>query len=707
MNTVVLENRRVSLVLVTEGLMPDVLHWGAPLGPIDAEGVAQLKAAGAHEEMGNGVPNEGFRIGMMPEQWAGWGGHPGISGSRRGRDWATRFEVTSVTLDGAPVDGFARAEQGSVAFTMVDPHAALALELVVELVGDVVRSRATLTNTGDDGYQLDQLLITLPVPWRADESLDFGGHHCKERTPQRSRLGVGTHWRENRHGRTGADSAYVLHVGTPGFDFQRGEVWAVHTAWSGNHIHYAERHLTGDQVIGGGELLLPGEVVLDHGQSYTSPWVLGTYGEGLDELARAHHRYFRSRSNPVDTARPVTLNVWEAVYFDHDAERLIDLAHRAADVGIERFVLDDGWFGSRRDDHSGLGDWVVSDDVWPEGLHPLVDAVTGLGMQFGLWFEPEMVNPDSDLARAHPEWVMQVPGRLPVQARQQWVLNLGIPEAYEHVKGQMLAILDEYDISYIKWDHNRDIVDGGTATDDGRPGVRAQTQAFYRLVDELKAAHPGLEIESCSSGGARIDAEVMQHCDRVWVSDNIDPTDRQQMLRWTTQLLPAEMMGSHIASGRSHVTRRHHDINYRAATAVFGHLGVEWDLAKATDDEIASLKEWIAWYKQHRDVLLAGDVVRVELPQPGAFLHGVVTDDMAIFGFTLLEIPAPWNIGTIPLPGLDPDATWRVTHLPLTAGGRPLPEPLKLTGRQLATHGIRAPQVNPENTRILVVERYS
>ncbi|SDP80642.1 Melibiase [Arthrobacter sp. ok909] len=240
----------------------------------------------------------------------------------------------------------------------------------------------------------------------------------------------------------------------------------------------------------------------------------------------------------------MTLNVWEAVYFDHDEDKLIDLAERAAAIGVERYVLDDGWFGSRRDDTSGLGDWVVSADVWPTGLHPLVDRVDELGMQFGLWFEPEMVNPDSDVARAHPEWIMAARTALPVESRHQQVLNLGIPEAYEHVKKQILAIVAEYPIDYIKWDHNRDLIEAGNQLDGGRPGVHAQTLAFYALLEEIRSLHPDLEIESCSSGGARVDLGVLEHTDRVWVSDNIDPHDRQTILRWTTQLLPPEYMGS-------------------------------------------------------------------------------------------------------------------------------------------------------------------
>ena len=219
-------------------------------------------------------------------------------------------------------------------------------------------------------------------------------------------------------------------------------------------------------------------------------------------------------------------------------------------------------------------------------------------MQFGLWFEPEMVNLDSDLARRHPEWVLSAGGRLPVESRHQQVIDLAIPECYAYIRDSICAMLDEYEIGYIKWDHNRDLIDAGGL--DGRPVVHEQTLAFYRLVDEIKARYPGLEIESCSSGGARVDLGVLERTDRIWVSDNIDPLDRQQMLRWTTQLVPPEIMGSHIASGCSHTTGRRHDLSFRAATALFGHLGVEWDLRSVSPAERMELITWIRFHKAHR-----------------------------------------------------------------------------------------------------------
>ena len=221
-------------------------------------------------------------------------------------------------------------------------------------------------------------------------------------------------------------------------------------------------------------------------------------------------------------------------------------------------------------------------------------------------------------------------------------------------------MLDEYKISYIKWDHNRDLIDAGTAPS-GRPGVHAQTLAFYRMVAELKAAHPGLEIESCSSGGARVDLGVLAYADRIWVSDCIDPLDRQQMNRWTTQLVPPELMGSHIASGLSHTTGRSHDLSFRAVTAIFGHLGVEWDLAAASEEELADLAEWIAFFKDHRPLLLGGDLVRTDLDDPSIQVQGVsprsvrgdLRDRVArpVRRHALGSAPAPWSATGPGLPG--------------------------------------------------------
>lgn len=232
--------------------------------------------------------------------------------------------------------------------------------------------------------------------------------------------------------------------------------------------------------------------------------------------------------------------------------------------------MDDGWFRHRRHDRAGLGDWYVDEKVWPEGLRPLADHVHGLGMQFGLWFEPEMVNPDSDLARAHPDWLLADPERLPFEQRSQHVLDVAHPDAHAYLLQRISTLVREVGIDYIKWDHNRDLAD---AVHDGRPGVHTQTTAVYRLLDELRSRHPGLEIESCSSGGARADLGILERTDRIWGSDNIDPIEHQAIQRWTSLLLPHELIGSHVGSAPAHISHRHTALVLRCATVLFGHAG--------------------------------------------------------------------------------------------------------------------------------------
>lgn len=709
--------------------MPEIVHWGRDLGPLTADLAASLALA-AIPLIGENSVDEPVLLTLPIDQRDGYTGRPGVVGSRQGNDWSPVFSTTSIRLDGAEVEGWQESGAGEIVVLGRDAEAGLEMSLTVELTpSGLLRSRAELTNTAENDYQLDGLTLALPVPASATELLDLGGRWGRERVPQRTAFNQGIHLREGRKGRTGADAATVLHAGTPGFGFADGEIWSVHTGWSGNHVHYAESTFTGLRVIGGGELLLPGEIQLGPGQSYCTPWLFANYGRGLDSVARRFHRYLRSRPQHVDTDRPVTLNVWEAVYFDHDLDRLLDLAERAAKLGVERCVLDDGWFGSRRDDTRGLGDWTVSQQVWPDGLHPLVDRVRDLGMQFGLWFEPEMVNPDSDLAREHPEWIMSARGQWPVLSRHQQVLNLSIPECYDAILAAILAILDEYPISYLKWDHNRDLIEAGNQLTGGAAAVHAQTATLYRMLRAIKRAHPGLEIESCSSGGARVDLGVLDHTDRVWVSDCIDPLERQSMMRWTSQLLPPELLGSHIASGRSHTTGRTHDLNFRAATAVFGHLGIEWDLADASDRALAELSAWIDFYRSHRDLLLGGDLVRLDNPGEGAMVHGVVAGDRqrAIFAYVLTSNPAADPGPAIRLRDLSPQTRYLVEPMlvgsapsglvaPRWWGGRavdapapinpahPYPQPQEavcypgavFTGSQLTEAGVMPPRLHPD-----------
>ncbi|WP_432482338.1 alpha-galactosidase [Kineococcus esterisolvens] len=698
----------VGVVLRTHAdQLPSVVHWGADLGDLEPAALDGLVAAGATARANNAVDVE-RPLALLPEQAQGWSGTPGLAGHRDGTGWTTRFAPTAVEVaDAGPLGG-------RVEVHATDAAAGLELRLELDLLpSGLLRHRAHLANTGRGAYEVGALALALPVPPVATELLDMAGRWGKERVPQRLPFVVGAHVRENRRGRTGPDAPLVLAAGTAGFGFRTGEVWAQHVAFSGNHRSLAERQHTGTAVLSGGELLLPGEVRLAAGEGYSSPWVYAAHSEhGLDGIAARFHTHLRSRPHHPSNPRPVIANTWEAVYFDHDLGRLTDLARAAAEVGAERYVLDDGWFRHRRDDTAGLGDWYVDEDVWPDGLTPLVDVVTGLGMQFGLWVEPEMVNPDSDLARAHPDWILRPrEDVLPPAARQQQVLDLGHPDAYAHLLERLDALLTENDIAYLKWDHNRDLLEAGSGPG-RRPGVHAQTLAVYRLMDELRARHPGVEIESCSSGGLRVDLEVLEHTDRVWGSDCIDPLERQQIQRWTAQLLPPELVGSHVGASPSHTTHRSSDLSFRAGTALFASFGIETDLTRMEPAERAELARWVALYKELRPLLHTGTTVRADPHDESRAVHGVVSADGADALFAVVQLSTPDTSlpGRVRLPGLDPDATYHVApqppgDTPAVQGGDVLPWTaeggVRLTGRALAAAGVTTPALQPQQLLLL------
>jgi alpha-galactosidase len=417
-------------------------------------------------------------------------------------------------------------------------------------------------------------------------------------------------------------------------------------------------------------------------------------------------------------------NTWEATYFDHDAARLRALADAAAAVGAERFVLDDGWFGGRRHDRAGLGDWVVSREAHPEGLAPLISHVRSLGMDFGIWVEPEMVNPDSDLHRAHPDWVLADPRYEPVLARHQLVLDLARPEAYAHVRDRLHALLAGHEIAFVKWDMNRDHVHATGAR--GAAGTRSQTLAVYRLLDELRAAHPRVEFESCASGGGRVDLEILRRTERVWASDCIDPLERQHVQRGTSMLLPPEVIGSHVGADRSHTTGRRHDLAFRVATAMFGHLGLELDLAVLDAGERSRLAEGVALYRRHRALVHGGDAVRFDPPgdadpsgdDPELLAHGVYSVDRSEALVCLARLRTGRSLTPPPLrlPGLDPARRYRVARVALpgeradrpTGSARhdpawlaPGAAPLEMTGEALATLGVQPPALWPEQAFVV------
>ncbi|OOC56552.1 MULTISPECIES: alpha-galactosidase [Nocardiopsis] len=706
--TVRLSAAGTTLVLgVPETGLPHVLHWGAYLP--DTGGLAAVSAPPAAH---NGVDVSQW-LSLVPTQPEGWRGHPGIAGHHEGRATFPDWTVREVRED--PLAGAGPGVGGALTVLAEAAGLELRCELRMEASG-LVRARNTVTNTDADPWTLDTLRVTLPLPREAEEVLDLTGRWCRERSPQRQELTMGTRLRASRRGRTGHDAPLLLVAGTPGFGFRGGEVWGVHTAWSGDHVHLAERLPEGagqaDAVIAGGELLHPGEVRLARGESYSTPWVFLSWSDrGLDGMSARIHRWLRARPHHPSSPRPVVLNTWEAVYFDHDLATLKRLADTAAGIGVERFVLDDGWFRGRRDDTAGLGDWTVDTGVWPEGLHPLFVHVRSRGMRVGLWVEPEMVNPDSDLVRAHPEWILAAEGRTAPPSRNQQLLDLSRPEAFRYVFECLDALVTEYRLDYLKWDHNRDLLEPVHAPTGGA-GTHRQTLAAYALLDRLRERHPALEVESCSSGGGRVDLGILERTDRVWASDTNDPLERLAIQRWTALLLPPELVGSHVGGRTAHTTGRDADLSFRCLAGLMSHAGIEWDITRCTDDELGTLASWIGLYKELRPLLHSGEAVHADTPDPADQLDGVVDPDgsEAVFRYARLATSARALPGRVRLPGLRRDLTYRLVWR--REAGRPstmqhvLPEwfaegGATVSGAVLTRSGVQLPNLNPSQALLL------
>jgi alpha-galactosidase len=412
---------------------------------------------------------------------------------------------------------------------------------------------------------------------------------------------------------------------------------------------------------------------LDPGASFTTPEaILAWSSDGLGGLSETLHDLYRerlARGRWRDRPRPVVLNNWEATYFDFDHERLVSIAEKAADLGVELFVLDDGWFARRDLDNSSLGDWVVDRRKLPGGLEALVRDVRALGLSFGLWIEPEMVNPDSELFRAHPDWAIGIPGRDRTESRQQLVLDFSRPEVVDHIANALEAVLSSAPIDYVKWDMNRNITEPWT------PSLPADRQGeffhryilgVYELYRRLTTRFPDILFESCASGGGRFDPGLLAYAPQAWTSDDTDAVERLR-IQWGTSLAyPVSSMAAHVSAVPNHQTGRITPLATRAAVAMFGVFGYELDPTRMTDQEQVAVQRQIAWYIERRELLQRGRFLRLRSPFEGdgnetAWM--VIDDpaDHAIVGhYRVLGHPMPAR-NRLRLRGLDPSASYRVT----------------------------------------------
>jgi len=385
-------------------------------------------------------------------------------------------------------------------------------------------------------------------------------------------------------------------------------------------------------------------------------WTAGGFGAA----SRAWHAYVRRHVLPdPDETRPVLYNSWEATGFDVTESGQLDLARRAADLGVELFVMDDGWFGARRNEQAGLGDWVPNADRFPDGLSRLVDEVRRLGMRFGLWVEPEMVNPDSDLYRAHPDWVLHMAHRRRTEMRHQLVLNLARPDVAEWTHGWLDRLVGEHRIDFLKWDANRAFTEAGQpgADDPDRLWI-SHTRAVYRIMDRLRADHPGLRIEACAGGGGRTDLGIMARTDQVWPSDNTDPVDRIRIQGGFSQLYPARVLSAWVTDSPNVTTARRTPLRFRFHVAMAGVLGLGGDLSTWTEQELKEAAELVAAYKQIRPVVQHGQAYRLRGPGALSAVQYVLDDEHVVLAWCPVS-PYGHRPVALRLGAVDPDAAYR------------------------------------------------
>jgi alpha-galactosidase len=681
-----LSDRALGLALaLPERGMPEILAFGA-----DVAGV-QPVVARANRVSGMDVPPPGAQL--LPTGGMGAFGWPAIAGHRDGRDFVIEFA-------GWRVEGAGAAATLSAA----DLQTRLAITIHLSIIDGALASRVTLTNHGASPFTLDRCMAgSMVFPEEPATLTHFVGGWGREFQTRREPLAARLWLNESRRGRTSHDRSPSVLLSS-----REGSL-AVHLGWSGNHVLSIDALDDGRRLVHAGELFEPGEIRLDPGAAYESPIAYFAL-----ETAALRARLKREMTWPGGVAkpRPVTFNTWEGNYFDHSLPALMAQAGAAAALGVERFVLDDGWFGLRDDDTRALGDWSVDPRKYPNGLKPLADHVHGLNMEFGLWFEPEMINPDSDLYRAHPDWAMHVPGRDRPLARNQLALDLTRSDVSDHIFACMDKVLRDTPIDCIKWDMNRDLAPASNA--DGRALTSRQTHAFYALVDRIRAAHPQLEIESCASGGGRADYGVLARTHRFWASDCADALDRLEIQRGAREFFPPEIIGAHISASPNHQTHRRLSLDFSAIVALAYHLGVEIDPCALDENERARLKAWIGLHKRLRPLLHGEGAFHLE-PRDGRYVWGAASPDAIVAIVAqgpqmLAEQPPPFRL---PRERVAP-GRWRVAAcLParpdfirhteaqtdFLSGG------VAFTGATLAAAGLNLPMLRPESGMVLEFQR--
>lgn len=525
-------------------------------------------------------------------------------------------------LEGLPAT-FATEESGcsTLEITMYDKYADIEVVLIYTAFDklDVITRSAVITNKSEKPFKITRALSAC-VDFDTDkmDMITLNGSWARERAVERCRLHHGKQLVDSCRGESSHQNNPFVALCDNNADEDKGEVFGFNFVYSGNFYAQAEvtQHKKTRFLMGINPLDF--QWLLEKGESFTCPEVVMVHSdEGIGKMSRTFHDLYRNnliRGEYKDKRRPILINNWEATYFNFDTDKLIDIAKEASKLGIEMLVMDDGWFGHRDSDNSSLGDWFVYEKKLKGGLKYLVDEVNKLGMKFGIWFEPEMISPDSELYKAHPDWAIQIKGRPLTLCREQYVLDYSRKEVRDYVYGMMKKILDSANIEYIKWDMNRQLTEVGSAT---LPAERQRelwhryVLGVYDLMDRLTTDYPHILLENCSGGGARFDPGMLYYSPQIWCSDDTDAIERLKIQHGTSMCYPCSAMGAHVSDCPNHTVGRNTPFKTRGHVAMVGTFGYELDVTRIPQEDRDAIPAQIEEFNKFNKLVRTGDHYRI------------------------------------------------------------------------------------------------
>jgi alpha-galactosidase len=643
---------------INENGQVQTLYWGRRISADD-----HLPPAKASP----GISGFDLSVDTTPQEFVAWGGGLYVE-----PDLKITFPDGNRDLVLKYVSHEIQGDQLSILMKDVSREVLVTLQYKIDPETGILRRWAEIDNRTGAPFTIEQVASgTWNLPRGTKYRLRYlTGRWAAEWSLQQQPVHPGKTILESRRGTTGAQNNPWFAIDyAANNDQEQGSVWFGALAWSGSWQIAIEQDQLQQVRITGGPNAFDFAYLLGKGERFVTPSFYGGYSDhGIGGASRELHRFEIDSilpRHPAPRLRPVLYNSWEATGFKVDETGQMNLAEKAASIGVERFVMDDGWFGKRNNDHAGLGDWYVNPEKFPHGLKPLIDKVHALGMDFGLWVEPEMVNPDSELYRRHPDWVLNFPGRPRTEARHQLVLNLARADVRAYVLDSLDKLLRENDIAFLKWDYNRNWSEPGWPA--AEPGAEKNVyidfiRNYYSILSELRARHPNLEIESCSGGGSRVDLGVMQFTDEVWPSDNTDAFDRLLIQNGFTYAYTPGVMMAWVTDSPTWVNQRTLSLEYRFLSAMQGSLGIGADLNKWTPEDFAKAKEMIAQYKNIRETVQRGLLYRLITPEDNSeqsVTETVSRDGTQVVTFAFLHSSAEfYPFPRVFLLGLDENAMY-------------------------------------------------